>query len=86
MIARLLGVGGIVIYPFVLFAEQRPSEQLFNHEMIHVEQIRKIGILLFYFYYLKEYATNRIKGLSHYEAYMAISYEKEAYQNENKKT
>lgn len=45
LIAKLLRVEGIVIYPFVLFADKDPAIFLLNHEMIHVQQIKKNGYL-----------------------------------------
>ena len=47
---------GRVIYPFVLFSQAKNdvSNHLFRHEMQHVYQIRKHGVIRFYlkyFYY-----------------------------------
>ena len=83
-LARFFKVAGIVIYPFVFFADSDPDAVLINHEMIHVNQIKKNGYLVFYFLYLKEYLANRAKGMNHNEAYFAISFEKEAYENQHK--
>lgn len=88
LIARILKVQAIVLYPFIFFADKKPDEILINHEMIHVAQIRKLGVLRFYFHYMREYFLNRLKGQKHNEAYRSISFEKEAYekQNENKES
>jgi hypothetical protein len=53
------------------------------HEHVHVEQIEKIGWWKFYYSYLLEYVKNRFKGLNHNQAYMEISYEKDAYFRQN---
>jgi len=66
----------------VLYCEKDPTEDLINHEQVHLSQIQKDGVLKFYFNYLKEYFHGRRQGLSHYKAYRNISYEKEAFGDE----
>lgn len=83
ILAKILKVDGIVLYPFMFFANERPSVRTVNHELIHILQVRRDGFIIFYFNYLKEYCENRLKGLKHSEAYLAISYEVEAYSNQN---
>ena len=78
---RLFNIEGMVVYPFVLFASANPAKEIDNHEHIHVQQIRRDGMLKFYASYLLEYFSYRRKGLSHNQAYLSISYEKEAYSN-----
>lgn len=88
-LARLLGVQGIVLYPFVFLAdsfepapEQAPKQaagRTLRHELVHVRQIRELGWLRFYSRYLREYFTARLRGKSHFEAYRTISFEQEAY-------
>ena len=82
LVAKIFKVEGIVLYPFVLFASQNPSTTLMNHEMIHVMQIKKHGLMTFYFSYLKQYIKFRIKGLNHQNSYHSISFEIEAYKNQ----
>lgn len=82
-VARLLKVHAIVLYPFIFFAEENPGDVLVNHEMIHVAQIRRVGALKFYYQYLKQYCSQRISGKTHQQAYRCISFEKEAYDNQN---
>lgn len=79
---KIFKVDAMVIYPFVLFSNKNPSQTLINHEQIHLNQIKKDGVLKFYFNYFKEYFIGRMKGMSHQEAYRNISYEVEAYNNE----
>ena len=81
--AKILKVEGIVIYPFILFSIEKPGVKLINHELIHILQVRRDGILKFYFNYLKEYYLSRNKNLNHNEAYLSISYEKEAYAHQS---
>jgi len=70
-----------VLYPYILFSsrEESVSSPVLKHEWVHVQQIRRVGFLRFYFRYLAEYVKGRRKGLSHTQAYLAISFEIEAY-------
>lgn len=54
-----------------------------NHECIHILQYREMLYLGFLIGYFIEYLYYRMRGKKHYEAYMSISLEKEAYLNEN---
>lgn len=80
-LAKLLRVNGIVLYPFIFFAPKDPNPILVNHELIHVAQIKRLGVIKFYTRYLLEYLKARRAGLSHDRAYRAISFEREAYDN-----
>lgn len=82
-LARVLDVNAIVLYPFIFFADRSPDPFIVNHEFIHVQQIKRHGVGKFYFLYLYEYLRHRLKKKRHYEAYMAISFEKEAYENQH---
>lgn len=76
---RLFKINAIVLYPFVLYQEKTPSAIIVAHENVHLRQIKEKGAFKFYVQYLMEYAHGRSKGMSHYEAYRNISFEKEAY-------
>ena len=80
-LAKILKVNGIVLYPFVFLAPKEPDIYLMNHELIHLAQIKRVGVLKFYFTYLREYLYHRSQKLNHDQAYRAISYEREAYEN-----
>lgn len=81
-VLRSFKIEAIVLYPFVFFAAKQPNERINNHERIHMEQIKRDGVLTFYGRYLFEYFRFRRKGLSHDLAYRAISYEQEAYKHQ----
>jgi hypothetical protein len=83
LLAKILKVDGIVLYPFMFFSEERPSVKTINHELIHIQQVRRDGVIRFYFNYLKEYSQFRFRGITHREAYLSIRYEIEAYSNQN---
>ncbi len=57
----------------------RPSfDHLLRHELTHVEQWRTLGVTGFLRIYLTDYFRGRRNGLTHYDAYLAISLECEA--------
>jgi hypothetical protein len=57
-------------------AERR--EAIFRHELVHVEQGLRLGIVNFAVRYVAEYLRNRWRGLDGRRAYEAISFEVEA--------
>jgi hypothetical protein len=54
-------------------------EELLRHELTHVRQIAQLGLVRFYWRYLREYIALRRRGMSSSEAYRNISFEVEAY-------
>lgn len=54
-------------------------EQLLRHELVHVQQIARLGIVRFYFQYMREYIALRRRGFSSSDAYQRISFETEAF-------
>ncbi len=85
IIAAWLPVAGMALFPFILIKRKdfSLSSSLINHERIHLQQQVELLIFPFYIWYMMEYFFFRIKGKKHNEAYRSISFEKEAYQNEN---
>jgi len=77
---KLLNVSGITLGKHVYYRmdSQYISERLRRHEMVHVEQYKKFGFYRFLYLYVKEYFKYRLKGLNHYQAYIEISFEKDA--------
>jgi hypothetical protein len=61
---RKLWIGGMVIYPFMLFKRSREevTDRLFRHELEHVYQVRREGWLKFYLTYLWESLRHGYKG------------------------
>lgn len=57
----------------------RITPTLINHERIHTAQILEMGIIFFYIWYVVEWT---IKLFSSGNAYMRISFEREAYRHE----
>lgn len=76
-------IGGIALFPFVLVAQKRPSKRIINHEKIHLRQQIEMLIIPFYIWYLLEWIFLFVKYRSWWKAYRRISFEEEAYANEN---
>ena len=54
------------------------NEQLLRHELVHVEQWRRFGVVGFLRRYLGAYVRWRLRGHSHWDAYRRIPLEVEA--------
>lgn len=75
------GVAGITIGRRIYLAgsvTQQQVERFLRHELTHVRQINRVGLIPFYWRYLVEYVRNRRSGMTAAEAYRNISYEIEA--------
>ena len=74
----------ITLFPFILLTcpGDATNAQLMNHERIHLRQQIELFIIPFYLLYFSEYLVRRLQGKNHYAAYRAISFEQEAYCNE----
>jgi hypothetical protein len=69
---------GRFVYVQATIAEEKIERSL-RHELVHVQQIARLGIIRFYWRYLREYIALRRSGLPSAEAYQRISFEKEAF-------
>lgn len=79
---KIFHINAIVLYPFVLYCAKEPEEEIRRHEKVQLDQIKRDGFWRFYSRYLLQYWQGRKQGLTHYEAYRNISYEKEAFGSE----
>ncbi len=66
----------------VLFAKGPVDREMLNHEEIHTAQMKEMGYLLFYLWYVVEWLWRLIQKGDSFKAYHAISFEREAYANE----
>jgi hypothetical protein len=75
-------------FPFVVFRSQKDRETPYkmNHELIHHRQQLELLLIGFFLLYFGEYILYRIKGKNHYRAYLSISFEREAYDNQRDTT
>lgn len=63
------------------------SDRILRHEAIHTEQMRELGYIVFYIIYLLEWLFRLIKqSWTGQKAYRNISFEKEAYKKQDRKT
>ena len=81
-----LGPDGMALFPFILVRHANPGPALLNHERIHLRQQAELGIFLFYIWYVLEYAVRRFQHRDHYRAYRSISFEREAFDNDDNLT
>lgn len=74
----------MAIFPFILLRDKdlRLNQRLINHERIHLRQQLELLILPFYIWYFIEYLIRLIQYKNAHQAYMNISFEREAYQND----
>jgi hypothetical protein len=84
--APFLGnIAGITLYPFIFIKHKayKKDKYLMNHEEIHLQQQKELLVLPFYVLYVGNYVYNLFKYKNHHEAYLNISFEREAYKNEH---
>lgn len=76
----------IALFPFIFLktTELKNSKTLINHERIHLRQQLELLIIPFYILYIFEYIIRRFQYKNHNLAYRNISFEREAYGNEQK--
>ena len=68
----------VTIGTHIFYEMSSPSIFLRRHEEKHVAQYLKHGFVAFLFRYVLEYVLYRLRGMNHREAYLNISFEKEA--------
>ena len=78
-------INGITLYPFIFIKkpEDKKNRVLIYHEKIHLKQQLELLIVFFYIAYVAEYYYHLIKLKDGHKAYLAISFEREAYANEH---
>ena len=76
---------GLTLWPFILIKEGYLKEdvRLINHERIHLRQQIEMLIIPFYLWYVLEWVFRFIKYRDAKEAYLNLSFEREAYQQES---
>ena len=76
---------GCAVWPIIfLKSEYLKNDKVFvNHEKIHLRQQLELLIVPFYIWYAVEFCVHLIRLKSKYKAYRTISFEREAYANEN---
>lgn len=79
-------LGRTVFVSASLETKRTELESLLRHELVHVGQIARLGLIRFYVSYIAEYVRNRRRGFSSADAYRQISFEIEAYAAERGET
>lgn len=76
---------GITIWPFIFLKQATLKDDvvLLNHERIHIKQQLELLILPFFIWYSFEFIYRFVQFKSWQQAYRNISFEREAYINEN---
>ncbi|RSK39105.1 hypothetical protein EJA19_09185 [Mangrovimonas spongiae] len=79
------GFIGITLFPFIVLKHsiKRTSKTLINHEKIHLKQQLELSIIFFYLWYVVEFLYRWAIHKNRQLAYKHISFEREAYANEN---
>lgn len=67
----------------IIFAKGECDAITLNHEKIHSRQILELLVLPFYLLYIIEWLVRLFQYKDTYRAYKNISFEKEAYTNQN---
>lgn len=83
-------IGGIALFPFIILREKyqnktkywiKRNAETINHETIHFKQALELGVVGFYVLYVLEFLIKLfVYGK---DAYMNISFEREAYANDS---
>ncbi|WP_165732321.1 hypothetical protein [Polaribacter sp. 20A6] len=79
------GFVGITLFPFILLKKKdlKDDQVLINHEKIHLKQQAELLLIFFYIFYSLEWILKFLRHKNGYLAYKNLSFEREAYQNEN---
>lgn len=76
---------GFSFFIFIWISDHaHDRKQVINHERIHFYQQLELLFVIHWILYLGFYFKNRMKGLTHMEAYYSNPFEKEAYAEEAK--
>tara|TARA_R100000908_G_C3621809_1_gene66907 strand:+ start:158 stop:499 length:342 start_codon:yes stop_codon:yes gene_type:complete len=76
----IIDIYAITLWPFIISREQM-SEDVLNHETIHIAQQKELLVLFFYILYGWDYLIGLIKYKDKEKAYYQIRFEQEAYGN-----
>tara|TARA_Y100001973_G_scaffold96329_1_gene150954 strand:- start:76 stop:420 length:345 start_codon:yes stop_codon:yes gene_type:complete len=80
-VSIFIDVYAITLFPFIVSKEKMDDATL-NHERIHLRQQKELWVLGFYILYSLYWLKNRVSGMTSSEAYYALPFEKEAYDND----
>lgn len=76
--------GAINLFGILFVKPDMPlTAEVINHERIHTAQMRALLYVPFYIIYIIEWLIRLLQQKNLFRAYMAISFEREAYANSN---
>ncbi len=79
-------VAGVTLWPFIFVGADIPADQMrtmINHERIHICQANEMLVVFFYILWIAEFLVGVCRYGSAEAAYMHISLEAEAHENEH---
>ena len=84
-------IGGITLWPWVILRERynstsywkKRAARIINHESIHIKQQEEMLVLPFYIWYVTEWLIKVPIYFSFQKAYYNISFEREAFDNDD---
>ena len=84
-ITKYFGLDGVVLYPFILISDSKNNVQntTLKHELIHIEQINRHGVICFYYTYFTYIIQSYIKNNNILTIFIDNEFEEEAYKREN---
>lgn len=79
------GFSGITLFPFIFLVHKnlKNNKAFIHHEKIHLQQQKEMLIFFYYIFYGLEWCLKLLKYQNKNSAYRNLSFEREAYQNEN---
>lgn len=78
------GFTALTIWPFVFVRnDEKTTPVIMHHEEIHGQQQKELLFVFFYLWYGIEYVLRLAKYRNRITAYKNISFEREAYSNQN---
>ena len=77
-LSLFINIRQITLFPFII-SENRMDSITLRHEMIHIEQQKELLVVFFLILYVLYWLNHKIQGMTNYEAYMLIPFEREAY-------
>ena len=79
-ISWVIDICAITLYPFII-AREEMSEDVLNHESIHIAQQKELLVVFFYILYGWDYLRGFVKYKDKSKAYFQIRFEQEAYEH-----
>lgn len=76
---------GVTLWPFIVMKHKglKTDPIFINHERIHLRQQLEMLVLPFFLWYFVEYLFRCVQYRNRYQAYRNISFEREAYAQED---